>query len=594
MTAGTEILNYQPNEKLGLGGNADIPAIYSDNNVINQTGRDLMLLNHENNVNLWSQKIADRDKQLELIDKGQIATGRVLDRDKPWLKEREAQVDKSFEELVKQKPGTDKYAEAYRNYQKNLTNYKDAVTVAQHNQLGVDTLNVAESKEPLAFKQKRIAEFRKKELSKPAGASVGSYIPVLDYDADAINNWGEGVVSGSVTSTPTGTTEKVSVTDVAGKPSKTVTTKTNAPLSGKQPQAVGEIIYKDGLPYSRTKQFIDFDKIKYNKISQYADDAGEQHENQENHRKAYETAPDNIYEPVMNRIIQRVKDYNSDKGLQQGDAGYLDPTETAKKLGIDPMTGKRTGQRIMFSTPEFAALTALANYGGSYAPATDTLLKDQAELALKKDANDANEWYKRALGNAALKKANAYAGHMAAKVKALKDANEKEKFLDEIYNRNIIEQQKLVDSAGGSKLGLTHIQAQNSLPVFTFDGSTPKQLRPIGATDVKDDAGHIVGYKGGYYRQQYVYNGKPLSVSQLWDKYSDFKDAAGSGWTGGFDEYLKEAIKNDWYDVKLIGENGATDRKLSRAAQIAISNKMTKKDQDGVFEPAPTDDISQE
>jgi len=83
----------------------------------------------------------------------------------------------------------------------------------------------------------------------------------------------------------------------------------------------------------------------------------------------------------------------------------------------------------------------------------------------------------------------------------------------------------------------------------------------------------------------------------LADNYNDFKKAAGKNWQGSMQDYIKEAIQQDLLDVKLIGENGATDKQISKAAQKAISNKVTKKDQEGVFMEEitePTDQPSQE
>lgn len=598
MTIGSELLNYTGTAELGAGSGAAVVGT-GDNNVINQTNRDLMMINHENNVMKWQQKQKDREKELAAIDAGQVQTGEILPQDRKIVEGEQKKADDAYYKMITiTDKGSDAYKKAAIDYQSQLKKTKDAAVWGQYRFLGRTKL--LQDKAGLSLKedqdkvQSHIDEEDKQDFYN------GQYAPYqksLDYDADKIINDGwEGV-----NPTPSATTNRQTVkTSPDGK--QTVTdTKTTAPLKGAKGAAAvpvtGEdvstsIIKKDdGKVYQVTQSKIDFDNIRRNQLAKYTEGAGS-FENQKLHLEAVQSLPDAQYEEYANHIITRAADYDNDKQLEPGDPDYIDVKSLASKLGIDPTTAKRIpGSKIMLTTPDFAAYTALAGYNGSYAPKTETFLKDESEFDLKKGLNDANIFYKNAIGNAALRKANAYANHLAAKVKAIKAIEEQDKFFDEIYNRNLTAQTSLIEGAPktNGKVNFAPIQAQKSLPVFTFDGNNPKQLKPIGSTDILDNSGHIIGYNGGHYDQEYRKNGKPLLPQQIADEYKDFteknpKQVLDQLGIHSFDDYLKASIDNDIYDVKLIGENGSTDKKLSKAALKAISNKVTKKDQEGVFE----------
>lgn len=179
--------HYAGNAGIGLGGNADIPAIDGAAlNVINQTGRDLMLLNHENNLKIYDQKIKDRNKQLELIDSGQVATGNILDKDRPVIKGYQDAANKEFETFVKS--GGMNNPEAFRKYQNKITELKDAVTHAQYRWTGSKELEKEKAAQPIKTFQDDYAKHIAGEDSK--GFWDGDYSPYqhsLTLDIDAIN-----------------------------------------------------------------------------------------------------------------------------------------------------------------------------------------------------------------------------------------------------------------------------------------------------------------------------------------------------------------------------------------------------------------------
>ena len=387
-TIGSEILSYSGNPLQGLGSNADVPAIYTDYNVINQTGRDLMQMNQENNILKYKQKIADRDKQLEMIANGQVKTGEILEQDRPVIKQYQDKADKAFLEMTK--AGGINNKEAYLKYSNALKDLNDATTHAQYRWLGRKELEKEQSSQTLKSDQQAYQEHINNQDKK--GFYSGDYKPFqksLDYNADEIFKTGwNGVLGTPQTDT---TNKQVVKTSPDGKQT-TVDVKTTKPLTGTKAGTAAPvegadittgIVKRNGKTYQVTQSQIDFNKIRQNQIAAYADENGKQFENQTKHREIFETAPDEVFEPYMQHIVKRVTDYNNDKGLVKGEVGYLDPNEIAQKLGLDA-NGKRTGQKIMMSTPDFAALTALADYNGSYAPKSETWMQKEDEFDLKK------------------------------------------------------------------------------------------------------------------------------------------------------------------------------------------------------------------
>lgn len=181
--------NYTGNAGLGLS-NPDIPVTASEPlATINQTGRDIMLLNHENNLKLYDQKIKDRNKQLELLDSGQVATGEILDKDRPEVKKYQDATDKEFKDFVK--AGGINNPEAFRKYQGSIKNLKDAITHAQFRYVGRKQLEKERGDQTIDTYQKDYDKHIAEEDNK--GFFEGSYNPyqhALTVDTDSINKLG--------------------------------------------------------------------------------------------------------------------------------------------------------------------------------------------------------------------------------------------------------------------------------------------------------------------------------------------------------------------------------------------------------------------
>jgi len=431
MTLGTELLSYTGNSGLGAGSGAPVVGA-GDNNVINQTNRDLMLINHENNVRQYEQKIKDRDAELKLLAEGKVKTGEVLPQDRKLLDDMQKQNDKNYFDLIsindKNSPA---YKQAYSKYQTGLRQTEDAATHAQYRYVGRKKLEKEQSDKTLdedkQSYQNHLSNQDKLDFWK------GDYAPYqksLDFDADDLH---QRIISGTL-GNPTQTTNKKTVTSRNG-----VETVYNTETTSDVPQVVkrtkGAVASQqlplkaesttftktddNGRVYKVTEDQVDFDALKNNAAAVY-NYGGKDAQQMMMLRDKLETMPDELYVPYMQHIMKRVNDYNEELGLKPGDDNYIDPKPLAARLGIDPVTGKRSGFRIMMTTPDFAALETLAQYNGNYKQSSEAYDKDASEFGLKKGESDAR-----------IRAANALANERNAKA-AL--SNKKGKVLDNQFN----------------------------------------------------------------------------------------------------------------------------------------------------------------
>lgn len=615
MATATDLISNTGNVNLGLGENGDIPvSSTNDQSVINDAAKNMELLNHDNNVNIFKQKVVDRDKLYTLLDNGIIPSGDIEDKDRPYYDKAEKDVMDAFHKI---KGIND--LDAIEEFNKKAANLKDVVTHAQGRHLGLSALRTEQSQQTLKAKQDAYGNHIKTQEDKPFNSMIDPYQQALDFDKDHYKSFLTGALSG--TNPLTATTDKTTTTNKGGVLSTTNTESTTNPSKTKGPDIVGSIVYKDGLPYSRTSQYYDFGKIRQQAVGDYLNPKGEGLEQQNMLRGYLESSDDSVVQPILSHIITRLGDYNNDRGLQKGDPGYIDVDNVKKQWGYDPITDqfKRNTQtgKIQFgtSTPDLNAYWALASVDGSYAPTTDVFMKDEAKALNDKDKTGA-DWLK----------ARAYANKINYAISSAKTEAEKQKVVDDEFKRNLIGQESLIKSTSSGKVPLlgignyeySTINASSSLPLFTFNGKQPTLLQPIDGVAIHSTSptsgdgskkspyiysnkDKITGWKGGYYNQEYLFNNtkdntlRPLNINDFEKMYNNYSVALkkkGSD-VPSIDDFTRGLIDNDILDVKLIGENGATDKNISLSAMQAISNIDSKKGQQNPFnsEDAPTEEI---
>lgn len=596
METGTNILSYQGNSGLGLGANADIPAINpnANLNVINQTARDILLADHEDNLKLYAQKIDDRDNTLKLLAQGQIASGDIDPNDRPHYDAAKKEVQDAFFDMIKK--GGINNPEAYKNYLGKVTELSNVVTHAQSRNLELSKLEQERAAQTLPSDIEDYTKWINQEKSKDFWQPIDPFQKAFSLNLPQMMS----SISGQQPST-----EGVVGTGVSlGKPSGQITnakSKTPLTMSSQQVNPDGTI-----SPISFTpERYWDLPTLIKNAQQDNVSDPT-QAENQRQWLDKVTAFNETGKKQLLDADNQRLAQYSAERGIAPiGTDANGNPVYEAQ---IKYVPGPDGRIQINETPATFAAKHTLASVSGNYVQKPQPVFNKDIgsyDVALKKASTDA--FYKRAMAGAAQEKAGAYAANLRQQMKLRKTAEDQDNFLNEIYNKNLTEQ-PLVQSRANKMWSLAPINAQNSLPVYTLENGAPKQLIPIGAKARFSNDSYTVDangnrvlkagakplfYEGGYYQPQYYLNGQILKPEDINQLYQVFKKNQGSKWKGGLDDFLKGYIKNDLFQVKLKGANGSTDKDVSMAAQRIIANKATKKGQDLPFsdnEPPPIDE----
>ncbi len=187
------VTEYTGNAGLGLGGNADIPAIATvDLESLNRTADRLQMQNAAQNQEIFRQKVADRDKLYEALSSGDIKVGAIRDEDRPRMKEA---LDKLEEAYFKRMKVGVYDPDAHNEYNKRFRDAQDVATQAQLRKVFFDTENLALSKETLPRKQ----EARKANLDKYFKDDFYKlptpYQQTLDHDFSKIQKYPQKVTT---------------------------------------------------------------------------------------------------------------------------------------------------------------------------------------------------------------------------------------------------------------------------------------------------------------------------------------------------------------------------------------------------------------
>ena len=538
-----DILGYKGDADVGLGSNPGIPAISVTNlKQINDTARDIMLLNNERNILQWKQKVADRDKLNELILQNQVPPGEIKPEYQPLFDRAKADVEKSYTTWGGNMNDTD----GFRKYQGKVEMLKDLTAHARAKTLGMQALQQQAAKETLPWKKQKIEDFIGQQNKKGFWDQVDPYQELFSFNIDPVN-----------------------------KLYKTSTAIQRSP---------------DGVTTYETV-YGDYDQTLKNAQNEFVNQ-GETAQDMSEWYKHFDE-----YDPVQKRkaidaVNGQLDKYNKERGLVQGQPGFVNPLKTV----ADP--NNPDNPRLAEPIQDFSAKWALSQQE-KFKTSTPKIDYKLLAAGTARERANVDAIYKGAMASTARMKAGAYIDNVRSLIKS-RSPTDADKQLDELYTRNILQQPSLIKGEGGAKYHLANIEADNSLPVFTLKGKTPEQLIPIGGTpiyDTYDDTkktkpskgAKILYYEGGHYQPIYRYNGKKIEAPQMQDIYANFKKQQGDKWTGGIDDFIKLAVQNKKFEFLMKGANGTTDESLSRAAQRAISNADTKKGQEGVFAP-PIDD----
>lgn len=603
---GTNILSYQGNAALGSGSNPDIPVIAPNTNldVINQTARDLSLMNHQTNIQLYRQKVQDRDETLRMLAAGQIASGKLMPNDRKIYDEAKKKAQDDFYKMIQN--GGLNNPDAVRTYRDSVSNLKNVAAWGQSRDIELAKLMEERASKTLPEDIAAYDKHIKNQQSKDFWQPIDPFQKAFDYDIDksTANILGQPItdtqLGTSDTGTPEETTRQNTVTDKNGVVTRTSTEKTkpirSALVTNKAKDGVqlsGTQINPDGtfseISYTPEK-FWDFDIIRKNVSEQAASNPSE--------RQAYQSYLNDFTDdrklPIDQQLAtlksynNRIADYSTQRGIspigtdEKGNPVYPDQI----KYYQDPISKKV----LIQETPEsFFAKHALASINGDYVQKPVAVLNEDAvKMNVLKQKANADEFYKHAMAGAANTKARAFADNLKQQMKLRGKESEQNDFLNDLYTKNTLTQ-KLLQGSGEGNLKIVDVPIDKSMPLFYFNGKTFEKLNGIGGeTKTVPDykTGRITtATVGGVYKPQVIFKGQPITSSEITQMYHTFKKNTGSKFKGDIHDFINGYINNGLIEVDYIGTDSKgnpvkTSREISNAALRAMT---AKKGQTSVF-----------
>lgn len=184
-TSGNDILNYQGNADLGLGGS---PAGIAAGGVIDskefgQTARDVAMLSFQRNQNLYKQRIEDRNKLFDLVNDDKLTNVDILDQDRKTVDtERDKLVD-----IFDKYNGDILKPEVWAQFMKQKGKAMETVKQAQKNYLAISALQkdkASQARTPTEIQQ--YDDFIGKQMSKDFWDMRDPYTKAIDFNLDHV------------------------------------------------------------------------------------------------------------------------------------------------------------------------------------------------------------------------------------------------------------------------------------------------------------------------------------------------------------------------------------------------------------------------
>lgn len=528
------LLSYTGTPELGVGA-SDIPVTPTNSNldVINNTIRDVMLLDNQRNVQLWQQKVRDRDKLNEMILNNQISSGDILPEYRKHFDQAEKQVEDNFQKWG----GNLNDKEGFRKYQASVQDLKDIAAHAQSKTMGLRALEKEKSQQVLPRKQADYQRWIDQEKSKPFWEQVTPYQQLHDFSVDDV---------------------------LAGvKPISTVIRDQKDPT----------------ISYDTT--YIDYGDILRNKRNQYVNDRDAADSIDQFFDKLQRLAPDQLA-PTLDAMDAQIDKYNQERGFNPGDKGYVQKVKRADING-----------QILINEPktDFAAKYALSQQP-QYLTRTPKFDKDIAKYGIDKAKLDLQA---RKLGLDAAK-AGAYIRNLNAKTdKFVRDqqavgtniVKQYEDFVNGVAPLNTTERKtgKTIEKLNAVFVDrLPESYRYIGGPVMGVDAKgkptgkiTVGQLQPFISTDAT---------KRPYYLTRYV---NPSTGEQI-EPNSNFVNQTYNTWRGGGyrgtkEDMIKTLLKNGALEMILQGKNGAANYTSMYQSAKTLNAIGTTKGEENIVNP---------
>jgi hypothetical protein len=556
MATGAEILSYHGDVGLGLGSSPGVSALPDKSSLetINGTVRDLMLLNQQNNLEKFKQKVNDRNQLQALIYNNQVQTGEIDPNDRKYVDSAKSDVEKAYLDWG----GDMNDTKGYAKYQAAVSRLRDTATHAQTRWASLAQMRQQIAQETLPWKKQKMQDWYDQQEKKGFEAPIDPYQQQFDFSVKPIlDNF------------------------------KTVTGITRG---------------KDGFFYNQAHA--DYGATQKAMEAAFTEN-GETAEDMRQFRQRVQDYDQPQLLKFINSTNAQIKKYNDEIGEKSGNV--VQPLQVHQ----DAATGKWL---INESTTDFAAKYALASQEQyvSQTPNKDMndiydkrikAVQEQERLGIMKDRNAA-AWF------------TAETGRKNEQLREREDAGlgDAGKQVTQLWD-NILPQMTPADPEalkfiGGEESGQFAIDASKLPPSFSNVGGIdangkPIPLKPIGShyeqrmiTDPAtgkqkpylDNKGKpVYDQVGGVYVPEFfvpkgtVIGGKAagkdldLTQGQLYKLYKS------SNFKGDFNQFVMDGFNNKKFDYNLRGENGTATRGSAYMSQVAIGNKLTKKGQPNPF-----------
>jgi hypothetical protein len=183
LESGSQILNYQGNANLALGGSPDVPVVgVGDTDEINKTARDLAVMSFARNKMQWEAKRQDLEETRKAIDDGNISIGDVLEHDRPIVQDAKSKIWDVYKKVGGNLLDPNNYAE----FKKAVNGANEVVKQAQKNYVGV-TGDLAMKKQTAnPYDHEKIDQNIRSQMSKGFWANYNPYAPITDFDLKTV------------------------------------------------------------------------------------------------------------------------------------------------------------------------------------------------------------------------------------------------------------------------------------------------------------------------------------------------------------------------------------------------------------------------
>lgn len=541
--------SYTGNAALGFGSNPGIPVSSPNDNlkIINDTSRDIMLLDSERNLRLYNQKINDRNALTQLILQNQVSTKDIDEQYLPKFLSQKKDVEKAYDDWG----GDFNNIKGYKKYQDTVAGLQDYAAHSQTNTAMLKKLQQERAAETLPWKQKQLDKWidqQEGKTKKDPWATVDPYQNLFSFSIDPIN--------------------------------KLYKTSTGTSFSA------------DGL-FKYEDTYGDYNATLKNAQNEYLNNGETSEDMREffGQVEKYDPLQKKRFVDSMNGQLQK---YNQERGLQPGQNGYADP--------IEMVPGPDGTFRMKADPASFSAKYSLAQQE-KYTSRTPSFNKDFATYGLNKEKNAILA--KKAGVEA--EKADAYVRNLNAKtdkwLKENKDQatnveNQYQDFVDNIKPGGIY----LTDKKSKKQTGQLDAVFLDELPgsyqyingpivgmktTTTKDGKTTTST-PTGKVEVGKLEPFSSKEGRPYYIPRYVdpQTGEKVSLDD--DTYrSKFRESKKAGFTGGYDDYVRILLKKGAIEMVLQGKNGTANYTSMYQSAKALNNEASKKGQENIENPPP-------